>query len=56
MAEAPKPPEGGDKKSPTSRLGEFQKGRGRPRLTVHKVSLATLHASLPGVHKIPHKG
>jgi len=33
-------------------VAEFSRGRGRPKMTVHKVSLESLRAGLPGIHKI----
>lgn len=58
MAEPAQPKQPGkgtgpDKPVPgKSRMSEFSRGRGRPRLSVHKVNLESLRSSLPGIHKI----
>jgi hypothetical protein len=33
-------------------VAEFSRGRGRPKLSMHKVSLKSLRAEMPGIHKI----
>lgn len=54
MAEPAQPKQdGGQQKTPgRSRVAEFSRGRGRPRMTVHKVDANSLASGLPGLHRI----